>query len=164
MSPTRELWLSHLRGVHIDDDNFSIVCGINHCDAFYSKCSSFLSHVYRKHRGELSAANQAEHPATELDIDTSSEQPNFEEHSGDQAQTDLMPSRSIQMEHAISHILGTDKLFQMQKTSLYILNLKRFMESLKLPYTILLMKQKQRFLILFTVLKLVLVINFHAMG
>ena len=59
-----------------------------------------------EHREELSAANQAEHPAT--DIDALSQQPNFQEHLGDQAQTDLMPS--IHMKHEISHILGTDKL------------------------------------------------------
>lgn len=44
-SPSRGLWLSHLRSVHSKDNDFFISCDINGCGSSYSRCASFVSHI-----------------------------------------------------------------------------------------------------------------------
>ncbi len=107
ISPNRNLWLSHIRGVHSNDDDFSMVCGISECTATYSKCSSFISHVYRKHRDVLSVPDKVEHSTCSS------------EHTDS-----VVFERSVDMEHTISQILGTDALLQQKKSALHVLNLK----------------------------------------
>ena len=48
--PDLKSLISHLRAVHSKDDDFSFVCDIDGCGQHYAKCSSYVSHVYRKHR------------------------------------------------------------------------------------------------------------------
>ena len=111
--------MSHLRGVHSNDDDFSVTCGMNNCTAYYTKCSSFLSHVYRKHR-ELLHINCSQSEVQEVDAI-----PSNSDNVGAYPSLESIPStsvpRSIEMDHAISLILGTDSLFQMET---YILSLK----------------------------------------
>ncbi len=85
ISPNRNLWLSHIRGVHSNDDDFSMACGISECTATYSKCSSFISHVYRKHRDVLSVPDKVEHSTCSS------------EHTDS-----VVFERSVDMEHTIS--------------------------------------------------------------
>ena len=42
--------LSHYRAVHLSDDDFNITCDFEGCGQQYSKCSSYVSHIYRRHR------------------------------------------------------------------------------------------------------------------
>ena len=56
LAPSLTLWLSHVRTVHGSDPAFEIEC----CSVKYSKCSSFVSHMYRKHRNELSVASMSD--------------------------------------------------------------------------------------------------------
>ena len=51
LAPTVSLWLGHIRSVHSDGSGFLIEC----CSTQYTKCASFVSHMYRKHRNELGA-------------------------------------------------------------------------------------------------------------
>lgn len=128
ISPTRNLWLSHIRSVHSDDDHFSLVCGISGCSAFYSKCSSFVSHVYRKHRdilcapeetGQSSPINTAQEPRTSTS--EPSDPTTLLEPSGSEYE---YRTADVDMQHTMSHLLGTDSLMQRKKSALYILNLK----------------------------------------
>ena len=118
-SPTRNQWISHLRSVH-NDDNFNVVCGISDCKATYTKCASFVSHVYQKHREALSVSGDVRNFTFTSDVpdaQSSSYEPN-------DLQIDQPVARSVDMEHTISQILGTDTLLQKEKAALYILNLK----------------------------------------
>ncbi len=110
-APGRSLWLSHLRGVHSEDQDFHVTCEIDGCRAVYTKCSSLVSHMYRKHRDSLTEAIAGKNSAN----DTADSQPVEHAH-------DTMPN--IELEHTISHLLGTDDKLQKEKAALYILNLK----------------------------------------
>ena len=120
-SPTRNQWISHLRSVHHNDDNFSVVCGIRDCTATYTKCASIVSHVYRKHREALSVSGDAR-SFTTTSLVPDAQLSSYYDPSD--LQIDQSVSRSVDMEHTISQILGTDTLLQKEKAALYILNLK----------------------------------------
>lgn len=102
-APTRSLWLSHIRNVHYQDDNFAIICGINGCSSKYNKCASFVSHVYRQHReaiiSQVNQTNSTERSdTTETDCDAFchceyEESHHFDDHS---------------LPHTVNQILGTD--------------------------------------------------------
>ena len=112
-APGRKLWLSHLRGVHSEDEDFHVVCKIDGCTTEYTKCSSLVSHVYRKHRDVLAESNSL------ANDDTDSVEKSYD---GNECFSDTMPN--IELEHTISHLLGTDEELQKEKAALYILNLK----------------------------------------
>ena len=66
---TRNQWISHLRSVH-KHDKFNVVC---------TKCASFVSNVYRKHRKALSASGDARNFTSASDVpnaQSSSYEPN----------------------------------------------------------------------------------------
>ena len=54
--PSMKLWLKHLRSVHEEDTAFSVTCNIEDCTASYTKCLSFVSHLYRQHRDTVTTA------------------------------------------------------------------------------------------------------------
>ena len=61
--PTLRLWISRSRLVHSSDPNFSMCCGIDGCQATYSKFSAFNTHLYRNHRDIIcrsSSSNSAD--------------------------------------------------------------------------------------------------------
>ena len=41
--------LSHLRAVHSNDANFSVVCGLGGCATTSQSFSALYSHIYRRH-------------------------------------------------------------------------------------------------------------------
>lgn len=49
-APTLKLILSHLRTVHANDPNFSVLCGIDGCARSFKTFSAFYSHIYRSHK------------------------------------------------------------------------------------------------------------------
>ncbi len=116
-SPSKNLWLSHLRSVHSKDDDFLVVCDIDECGARYSKCASFVSHVYRQHRGRLIEKQpNSTLPQVQLqDVDDDDADPGFCVFS-EPLRTDL--------QHAIDQILQTDDEEQQKKGAFFILNLK----------------------------------------
>ena len=120
-SPTRNFWLSHLRNVHSKDEDFFITCGINECTASYTKCSSFVSHVYRQHRDALLDSK------SKLCAVRSSNSCDFDESIGPGTPTYCNEDDTlnvIQLQHTVEQLLGTDELAQQKKSALYILNLK----------------------------------------
>lgn len=118
-APTINLWLSHLRNVHSKDENFAITCGINECPASYSKCASFVSHVYRQHRNALfDRTNQTR-------VLQSSKSCTFDEIVVPDASTDQVESLDgTQLQHTVDQLLATDQVTQQKKSALYVLNLK----------------------------------------
>ena len=68
--PTKALWLSHLRSVHSQDEDFTITCDINECNASYTKCASFVSHIYRQHRGVIVGDQPTACTSTAVNIDS----------------------------------------------------------------------------------------------
>ena len=117
-APTWSLWLSHLRGVHSDDENFLVTCGINGCVACYTKCASFVSHLYRQHRGTVVSGHSSTvcvsgNPSMEED---ESPDCNIVHEESTEIRTDI--------QHAVDQILETDYAEQMKKSALFILNLK----------------------------------------
>ena len=124
-SPNRSLWLSHLRGVHSQDENFSIVCGINECSASYVKCSSFVSHVYRQHREALTNSTNNIHNSAESSQTDACEYNTSE--SGillDETDNEPTSVADMNLRHTIDQLLETDEVVQKEKVALYILNLK----------------------------------------
>lgn len=119
-APTRSLWLSHLRSVHNEDENFAVTCSINGCGASYSKCASFVSHLYRQHR-EAVVLGKSNHVCPS-DLSTTEalhdeiESENYVSEGGIDEVTDL--------QHAVHQILETDCGHQRKKSALYILSLK----------------------------------------
>ncbi len=47
----------------MEDSYFSLTCGIDGCDSVYTKCSSFVTHVYRQHRSVIVNNSSAENTA-----------------------------------------------------------------------------------------------------
>ena len=47
---TIQLVLSHLRLVHSNDPNFSVVCGIGGCSTTSRTFSALYQHIYKKHK------------------------------------------------------------------------------------------------------------------
>jgi hypothetical protein len=104
--------------VHSEDENFLVTCGINGCIACYTRCASFVSHVYRQHRdtivsGRNSAVIVSGNPSIEVDEFPGS---NIAYEESTEIRTDL--------QHAVDQILETDYTEQMKKSALFILNLK----------------------------------------
>ena len=50
MALTIPLILSHLRLVHANDPNFSVVCGIDGCCTTAKSFSALYQHIYRNHK------------------------------------------------------------------------------------------------------------------
>ena len=119
-APARNLWLSHLRSVHSEDDDFDITCGIDNCTNSYTRCASFVTHVYRQHRESFithhSKASSLRSNAQSSQMETD-EMPVIEpsDNSNDQ-ESDL--------QHAINQLLEIDQDVQRRKGALFILNLK----------------------------------------
>ncbi len=129
-SPSRSLWLSHLRNVHYDEDGFFVTCGIDGCDASYRKCSSLVSHVYRKHRNSVVsgesipvAAAQFEILENVADIGTSDQAPEINV-VADAVDFGSSNTALANFQHTINQLLGNDDEEQMKKSALFILNLK----------------------------------------
>jgi hypothetical protein len=53
-SPSISNLMSHLRLVHQSDCGVSLTCPVSDCNAIYTKVNSLYSHVYRKHKEQLS--------------------------------------------------------------------------------------------------------------
>ncbi len=122
-SPTRRLWLNHLRQVHIQDVDFFIRCDlsdvcIRRCTS-YNKCSSFISHCYRNHRDVIEVEDQATRNVTQ-DAQSATSSINFEASSS----SEIPEDDDLDLQHAIDQLLQKDDLVQMKKAALYILNLK----------------------------------------
>lgn len=117
-SPTRSLWLSHLRSVYGEDENFSIVCQIDNCCRSYQKCSSFVSHVYRQHRGVLICNERRSTVNTALESNTAVFQHAIENISIENS------NDYTELQYTVDELLHNDSLVQKRKAALYILNLK----------------------------------------
>ena len=121
-SPTRSLWLSHLRSVHGEDDHFFVTCDINQCGASYSKCASLVSHIYRQHREIISSGRKPNRGSRQTD--------DFEDYGYSDGQDVSINedngecSRRTDLQHAIDQILQTDGIEQQKKGALYTLSLK----------------------------------------
>lgn len=121
-APTRSLWLSHLRSVHHDDNNFLVTCGIDGCTSTYSRCTSFVSHIYRQHREVVIVKNSAKGVGTfntdltEVEEDVSYGTNAFDMLGEREERTDL--------QHAVDQLTQKDEEEQLKKDALFILNLK----------------------------------------
>ncbi len=111
LAPTAALWLSHIRSVHNTDDNFQISC----CSTLYKKCSSFVSHMYRRHRELLTAKTRNESSTMNLPALSDPQCPETIE--------TYSHSESDQ-EHAINLLLGNDAEVQKKESALFLLHLK----------------------------------------
>ena len=105
-APSRNLWLSHLRSVHNEDDEFNITCGINDCVNTYTRCASFVSHVYRQHREIFASALRRDHEScgSSFSVQDGKENIAIEE---------------FELQHAVNRSRRTTK-----KGALFLLNLK----------------------------------------
>lgn len=117
-SPSRGLWLSHLRSVHSKDNDFFISCDINGCGSSYSRCASFVSHIYRQHR-EIIMAGQLQNSPVVSYNDCGEDRRDIESF-------ELMCSEPLRsdLQHAVDQLLQTADEEQKKKAALYILNLK----------------------------------------
>lgn len=117
-APARSLWLSHLRSVHSEDDDFNITCGIDGCTNTYTKCSSFVTHIYRQHRESFVVqrpnASSSSHHSRRCD-----DEPPYELNEMDNGL-----SEESELQHAINQLLEIDQDVQRRKGALFILNLK----------------------------------------
>ena len=115
-APTRNLWLSHIRCVHHDDENFTITCGINECASTYSRCASFVSHVYRQHR-DIVIDDQSRSVSSTSGHDTilTVDSPIDFNHGGESESN---------LQHAVDQILEHDQEQQQKKGAMFLLNLK----------------------------------------
>lgn len=119
-SPSRSLWLSHLRSVHSDDSDFLVTCGIDGCELSYSKCSSLVSHIYRHHRSsiicqdvDVASSNKENRLHCEQDCFDGLSSTYYEE-----------PFEEPDLQHTIDQLLNLDGVEQQRKAALFILNLK----------------------------------------
>ena len=48
-TPSLKFLISHYRAVHLNDNDFNVKCDLEGCEQQYSKRSSYVSHVYRRH-------------------------------------------------------------------------------------------------------------------
>ena len=128
-APTRSLWLSHLRSVHHDDDNFHVNCGIDGCTSQYSRCASFVSHVYRQHR-EVVVVNK--YPAKRVGTNLTEVEECGSRMLGRSEGVDCADDfnaayegeERTELQHAIDQITQKDEEEQQKKDALFILNLK----------------------------------------
>lgn len=118
-TPIRNLWLSHLRAVHKEDENFSVTCGINNCFNSYTRCASFVSHVYRQHR-EAILVQRSNSRSPDNDTRSSFE---VENDIGVYEFNDEYEEDST-LQHAVNQLLEVDQEVQKKKGALFILNLK----------------------------------------
>ena len=113
-SPTLSLWMSYVRLVHSSDENVSISCPVNECDAVYTKINSVLSHIYRRHRNSIVC------PST-------SPVPNVLSYSVDEVITPGT-SMDLSLPDAISHdvdiLLQRDEHERKKKSCLFLMHLK----------------------------------------
>ena len=110
-------WISHLRLVHSEDDEFSVRCGINGCTREYRKCASFLTHVYRHHRDVVissSTASSADVVNPSFEGMFSSPVP-LHEHICDSSNT-----LHSAIDHTVHQLLGTDKIEQKKRSAVFI--------------------------------------------
>ena len=123
-TPTLSAWISHLRLVHSQDEEFVVTCGINGCTGNYRKCSSFLSHVYRHHRTVITNSSPiVHHPLTqEMDFENAGSAP--VDNSCDPSVVDGDSHSSSLLNHTLHQILGIDKIEQQKRSALFILHLK----------------------------------------
>ena len=117
-APTWGLWLSHIRSVHKEDENFAVTCNIGECASLYTKCASFVSHVYRQHRDVVVLGKSRCAPPYNLssDISIGVDEAIWPASEGDGEVSDL--------QHAVHQIIETDDSHQQKKNALYILSLK----------------------------------------
>ena len=114
IAPTLSLWLSHVRAVHSTVEEFEIeCCGIN-----YNKCSSFVSHVYRKHRNELASTN-----VTKSGEYSNSTTDNAQDISESAVSVDAT-STSTLIHHTVDQLLQVDHETQKKESALFLLHLK----------------------------------------
>ena len=112
-APSRSLWLSHIRNVHYNDTSFNLTCGINECTSTYTRCASFVSHVYRQHRDIV--VNQASTSAC-----TNSDQGQLEPVYEYMTLSSMSTSEDrTSLQHAIDQILETDQEEQKKKGALF---------------------------------------------
>ena len=116
-APSWTLWLGHVRSVHASDPDFEIEC----CDTKYTKCSSFVSHVYRKHRSELSVTSQV-YPLLE-DAEEMQAVPHFPKIAMEGCGAETGDS-SVRMQHAVDQLLQVDDEEQKKQSALFLLHLK----------------------------------------
>lgn len=127
-TPDLKSLISHLRAVHSKDDDFSFVCDIDGCGQHYAKCSSYVSHVYRKHRCYIINEDQNE----DIHMDSSSGVPGsstlqtamneieferIESHHDDDIDTGVDP-------FIMDQLLGLDVEQQQRMSALFLLGLK----------------------------------------
>ena len=124
LSPDIRSYVSHLRLVHSNDDNFSLVCGIAGCQKKYR---AFDTHVYRCHRSSLGlekgpSTNDLSQPEVEdTDCDM---QDDFVELglNSDTGPPHLSTASTLQ--HDIMRLLGVDKQEQRKEAASFLLKLK----------------------------------------
>ena len=119
--PTKNLWLSHLRRVHSNDDNFYVTCDINNCGTSYTKCSSFVSHVYRQHRDNMVITTR-QHSSLTPENDSGCRMELVDDVSFD-GDIDHEQERN-DLQHIINGLLEIDEEEQTKKAALFILHLK----------------------------------------
>ena len=124
-TPTKSFLLSHLRSVHGTDDDFFIACIFDGCSRSYSKCSSFVSHVYRQHRDDIIV----EKPNRTSVSEGGTESDNYID-DNDCGISDVSlgmlsaPGPRTDLQHTIDQLLQIDLEEQQKKGALYLLNLK----------------------------------------
>lgn len=126
-APTRNLWLSHLRTVHQEDEKFSIICGINGCSIRYDRCASFVSHVYRQHRDEI-IIRQKNLAVSIPDLESAhymeqSQAVGWQDIDVEDNEDNVTEDRT-DLQHVIDQILENDHKEQQKKGALFMLNLK----------------------------------------
>lgn len=118
-APTRSLWLSHLRSVHRDDVEFNVTCGIDNCANTYTRCASFVTHVYRQHRESFIVHHRGTSESGQGSFHVENE--TFWEIDGNRENNS---SQDEDIQHAVNQLLEVDQDVQRKKGALFILNLK----------------------------------------
>ena len=112
-SPSISLWMSHLRQVHCSQDVSTVLCPVYECNASYSSVSSLCSHVYHKHRNDITTVPPSTSSSRQQVVicDT---------------QPDVTFDFSIpdSISHDVHQLLHRDGLEQKKKSSLFLLQLK----------------------------------------
>ena len=104
-----------MRLVHSESaEDFSMPCPVSGCGAIYPKANSVLSHIYRKHRNEISSQSCAvddASPGESMDAVVTSATP-----------TDLLLPDNIC--HDVDILLHRDEHERKKKSSLFLMHLK----------------------------------------
>lgn len=120
LATTIGLWLSHVRVVHKEDPSFVLEC----CETTYTKCASFVTHVYRRHRDVLGP--KSVRASDSFDASTSNSISQADSISTIYIEPSLLQcnGEGDNLSQSVHQLLSTDEHEQKKKSAMFLLQLK----------------------------------------